>query len=133
MFMERLFNEGNAPLLERWAQFASQRHRLIAENVVNISTPNYRQKDMSPEAFQEMLARRVDQRHEAGPGQVGFDDIKADVEEAEHGVLFHDGQSRSMEQLMSDQAKNALMHNLAIELLRKQFQTMEMALKDKPL
>ena len=34
---------------------------------------------------------------------------------------------------MSDQAKNALMHNLVIELLRKQFQTMEMALKDKPV
>ena len=33
---------------------------------------------------------------------------------------------------MTDQAKNALMHNLAIELLRKQFQAMEFALKDKP-
>jgi hypothetical protein len=38
-----------------------------------------------------------------------------------------------MEQLMSDQAKNALMHNFVIELLRKQFQTMEMALKDRPV
>ena len=38
-------------------------------------------------------------------------------------MLFHDGDNRSMEQLMSDQAKNALMHNLVIELLRKQFQT----------
>ena len=36
-----------------------------------------------------------------------------------------------MEQLMSDQAKNALLHNMAIELLRKQFSTMEMALKER--
>ena len=47
-------------------------------------------------------------------------------------MLFYDGQARSMEQLMSDQAKNAMMHNLAIELLRKQYQAMEMALKDRP-
>jgi hypothetical protein len=32
---------------------------------------------------------------------------------------------------MSDQAKNALMHNVAIELLRQQFQTMELALKER--
>jgi flagellar basal-body rod protein FlgB len=127
-----LINQGNAPLLERWVQFGAQRHRLIAENVVNISTPGYRQKDLSPEAFQQMLAQRAADRREAGPGQVGFDDIRAEVEEAENGVLFHDGQTRSMERLQTDLAKNALMHNLAIELLRKQFQSMEMALKDKP-
>ena len=32
---------------------------------------------------------------------------------------------------MTDQAKNALMHNMVVELLRKQFQTMEMALKER--
>jgi flagellar basal-body rod protein FlgB len=47
-------------------------------------------------------------------------------------VLFHDGNNRSMEQLMSDQAKNALMHNLAVELLRRQFATLNMALTEKP-
>ena len=51
---------------------------------------------------------------------------------ARHGMLFHDGQTRSMDQLMSDQAKNALMHNLAIELLRQQFQTLQVAIKGQP-
>ena len=32
---------------------------------------------------------------------------------------------------MSDQAKNALMHNLAAELLRKQFAGIEQALKER--
>jgi hypothetical protein len=36
-----------------------------------------------------------------------------------------------MEQLMADQAKNAMMHNLAVELLRKQFQSLELALKER--
>ena len=132
MFINRLLNQGNAPLLERLLEFTGQRHRLIAENVVNISTPNYRQKDLSLDKFHEMLRQRVEQRRGAGPGAADFDDLKADVEEAEHGILFHDGQTRSMEQLMTDQAKNALMHNLVIELLRKQFSAMEMALKERP-
>ena len=38
---------------------------------------------------------------------------------------------RSMEQLMTDQAKNALMHNLVVELLRKQYGALEMALKER--
>jgi flagellar basal-body rod protein FlgB len=133
MFIDRLLNQGNAPVLERLLDFTAQRHRLIADNVANISTPGYRQKDLSLGAFQEMLRDRLDQRCDAAPGSVGFEDIDAEVQEAEHGVLFHDGQTRSMEQLMTDQAKNALMHNLAIELLRKQFQALELALKDKPV
>ena len=49
----------------------------------------------------------------------------------EAGILFHDGNNRSMEELASSLAKNALMHNVAIELLRKQFSAMEMALKER--
>ena len=131
MFIERLLNQGNAPLLEQVVRFAAQRHKLIAENVVNVSTPGYRQKDLSVERFQAMLADRADDRRHARPGSVGFDDIQAEIEEPQRGILFHDGSNRSMEQLMADQAKNALMHNLAIELLRKQFKSLEMALSER--
>ena len=62
---------------------------------------------------------------------VGFDDIGVDVEKPNRGILFHDGNNRSMEQLMSDQAKNAMMHNMVVELLRKQFMRMESALRER--
>ena len=132
MFIDRLLNQGNSPLLEQWLRFTAERHKLIAENVVNISTPNYRQKDLSPERFQAALRDRIEQRQSAGPGAVGFEDLRGAVEEPERGMLFHDGANRSMEQLMTDQAKNAMTHNLVVELLRKQFQAMEMALKERP-
>lgn len=129
---EKLMNQTDSPVLERMLQFTAARHQLIAQNVANISTPGYRQKDLSLEKFQEMLSRRIDQRDESGRGEVSFDDLDAEMEEPERGMLFHDGANRSVEQLMSDQAKNALMHNFIIELLRKQYSTMELALKDKP-
>jgi flagellar basal body rod protein FlgB len=53
-----------------------------------------------------------------------------DIENPTRGILFHDGNNRSMEQLMSDQAKNALMHNLAVEILRDQYSMLETAIRE---
>jgi flagellar basal-body rod protein FlgB len=131
MFIERLLNQGNAPLLEQVLKFSAARHKLIAENIVNISTPNYRQKDLSMDKFQAMLQERADVKASSAPGSVGFSDIGGSVEEPNNGILFHDGTNRSMEQLVSDQAKNAMMHNLVVELLRKQYSALDMALKER--
>jgi len=130
MFIERLMNEGNGPLLEQMLQFAARRSELLTEDVANVDTPGYRQKDLSLVKFQAMLRERAARRMSAAPGSVGFDDIDSEVENP-RSLLFHDGNNRSMEQLMSDFAKNALMHQMAIELLRKQYGQLDMALKDK--
>jgi flagellar basal-body rod protein FlgB len=130
MFVDRMLNGGNAPLLEQVVQFAAARHKLIAENIANVDTPGYRQKDLSVSGFEGMLRTRVDRRN-AGGGPVRFDDIRSEVENPERGILFHDGNNRSMERLVSDLAKNAMMHNLAIELLRKQYMGLETALKER--
>ncbi len=133
MFIQRLLNQGNAPLLEQVLKFTEARHKLIAENVVNASTPGYRQKDLSVDRFRQMLRDRVDRREAAPPGSVGFEDVEAEVETPTRGILFHDGNNRSMERLVTDQAKNAMMHNLVVELLRKQYAALELALKERPM
>ena len=132
MFIDRLLNDGPTPLLEQTLQFTAARHKLIAEDVVNVSTPGYKQRDLSLTRFQQMLAERAKTAEQSAPGSVDFSDVSSEMENRKSGILFHDGQSRSMEELMSDQAKNAMMHNLAIELLRHQFQQMQMALKGQP-
>ena len=133
MFIERLLDQGSAPLLEQTLRFTAARQSLIAENIVNVDTPGYRQKDLSVDKFRAMMRRRVEVRRDAGPGdaRVGFDDVAAELETPQRGILFHDGNNRSMEHLMSDMAKNAMMHNLCVELLRKQFQALELALKER--
>ena len=129
MLIEGLMNRGNGALLEQVVDFASQRHKLILENIANVDTPDYQQKDLSVARFSSMLRNRVDQRRRTG--SASFDDMSSSVENPIRGILFHDRNNRSMEQLATDLAKNAMMHNLAIELLRKQFQQMEMALREK--
>jgi flagellar basal-body rod protein FlgB len=131
MFIDRLMNQTNAPLVERVLEFASARHKLIAENVANVDTPGYRTKDLSEAKFFAMLRDRAAARQEVSPGSMGYDDLNVDVENPRAGILFHDRNNRSMEQLASDQAKNGLLYTMAIELLKKQFSTMEMALKER--
>lgn len=122
MFIERLLNQGNLPLLQQTARFTELRHELLMENVANVSTPGYRQKDLSLEKFQEVLERQMRSGEPAAP---------VDIENPTNGILFHDGNNRSMEQLMSDSAKNALMHNLVVELLRRQLSSIQTALKER--
>jgi flagellar basal-body rod protein FlgB len=131
MFIEHFLNEGSAPLLEQVVHFTAARHRLIAQNIANVDTPDYRQKDLSVAKFQALLRERLDTARRSRPGAVRFDDLRPQVREPAGGILFHDRNNRSMEQLATDLAKNAMMHNLAIELLRKQYQGMEMALKER--
>jgi flagellar basal-body rod protein FlgB len=131
MFLERLLNQGELPLIEQTVRFSAAREKLIAEDVANISTPGYQQKDLSVEKFQKMLRERMDDRDESPPGSVEFDDITGEPSTSPRNILFHDGNNRSIEQLMSDGAKNALLHNTMIEILRKQISQIEMALKER--
>jgi flagellar basal-body rod protein FlgB len=131
MFLEHLINQGTGPMLDEWLKFTDARQRMLGEDIVNISTPNYTQKDLSLDNFQNMLAEKVQQQNESGPEEVSFDDISMEVEHPHRGMLFHDGSNRSVDQLMSDQAKNALMHTFAVELLRDQYSQMSMALAER--
>jgi flagellar basal-body rod protein FlgB len=115
---------------KQFAQFTDARQNLLGEDIANVSTPDYVQKDLSLEKFQQVLRKKVETADSAGPGSVSFDDISMDIQNPSNAILFHDGNNRSMEQLMSDQAKNALMHNLAVELLRTQYAELETAIKE---
>ncbi len=131
MFIERLINQGNAPLAEQALRFTSARHKLLLENIANLSTPGYRNKDLDVAQFQQMLRDRVQDRRGAAPGTIGFADITGAAFEPGSGLMFHDLNNRSTEQLVTDGAKNALMHNLIVELLRKQFNSLQNALKER--
>src|SRR3954463_4630093 len=124
MFLDRLMNQTNAPLIERVLHSPPPRHKLIAENMANVDTPGYRQKDLNEAKFFSMLRDRAAAKHANPPGTTHFADIDSNLEHPEKGILFHDQNNRSMEQLASDQAKNGLLYTMAIELLRKQFTAM---------
>jgi flagellar basal-body rod protein FlgB len=131
MFVNKWLNQDNAPVLEQMLQFTSARHKLLAENIANLDTPGYKQKDLSVASFQAAIQERIKARESRAPENVSFDGTIGDVIEPNDGMLSHDGNNRSAEQLMSEFAKNAMMHNMAVEMLRKQYSMLEMALKER--
>jgi flagellar basal body rod protein FlgB len=66
--LDGLTNSGSIPALQRLMQFTGQRHRLIVNNIANLSTPGFRPVDVSPEHFQQQLAQAIDKRRAARGG-----------------------------------------------------------------
>ena len=131
MFIDHLLSQGSAPVLHKMLDFTASRHELIAENIANISTPGYVQKDLSLETFQNRLRERMEMRKKAAPGSVRFDDIQPMLQDSRTGLLFHDGGNRSAEQLMSDLSSNAMRHNMYAELLRKQYDSLKSVIAER--
>ena len=131
MFIERLMNQTSAPVLEKMLAFTSARQELISENIANVDTPGYLHKDLDLKQFQASLQKYVEHRDLSGALPSAFGEPAMEEAHPIKGMLLHDGNNRSMESLQSDMAKNGLMHNMIVELLRKQYMQMEMALKEK--
>lgn len=63
--IESLLNSTSIPLLERVAAFSERRQEVLAGNIANIDTPDYRMRDLPVDEFQAALARVIHQiRHQ---------------------------------------------------------------------
>jgi len=137
--IDRLTDTGSLPILERMLQFAGARHRLIAHNVANIDTPDFRPVDVDPEVFQSRLDEAIESRRARG-GRGGLDlRSGGGLEFAERGVvlrpepagdnvLFHDLNDRDLERMVQDLVENFMSFRLAADLARGQYDTLRTAI-----
>ena len=142
MWIERLTTSRFTHALELTALFAEERHKVLAENVANIDTPDYRTKRLDPEAFQNTLkdalqraggsgARVLELRGEA---QVSTMPDGRMVVKPQAGSIkewnrrLHDA---SLETLMTGVQQNALDYSLATRLLSKRFNGLLTAIRGR--
>ncbi len=124
-------------------QFTSQRQRLIAHNIANLSTPNYLATDVSTTGFQAQLRRAVENRRENGnQGPLMLEETR-EVQQTEGGglqlkprvqsdrLLFHDRNNRDLESSMQDLVENASVYRVAVDLLRSRYQTNAAAISER--
>ncbi|MFA7236632.1 MAG: flagellar basal body rod protein FlgB [Phycisphaeraceae bacterium] len=143
--IEGLFNTGSLPVLERMVQFTSQRHKLLVNDIANVSTPGFVPTDVDPRKFQAVLAAAIDQRRQTQGGiyngtihptdteQMRFTDdtVQLAPSNSNDNILFHDGNNRSLESIMKDLAENTMAHNAGIEMIRNQMNLMDMAIRER--
>jgi flagellar basal-body rod protein FlgB len=142
-----LTNGTTIPLLQQVAKFAERRQDVIAGNIANASTPDYRMRDLPVAKFQEALGDAVAGRTETtslgtqwsfqaatkpAPVDPFSDELFQAVEAEPQGVTFHDGNNRSIEHQMMEMTKNSLLYNSAVELMKVQFNRLQAIVAERP-
>ncbi|MEN0111557.1 MAG: flagellar basal body rod protein FlgB [Planctomycetota bacterium] len=154
--LTNLPTSSTTPLLERVVQFTQARHGVLAGNIANLNTPDYRSRDLSPEAFEASLrdAIQTSRRHYSpGNGMVvgpladqdpllagvapgaapGLDGVRGELGEVgdpERHLVYHDGRDVSLEHQVTEISKNQSRHNLAIALLSSQYRLLRAAISE---
>lgn len=142
--IDRVTNGDALPALERLMQFAGQRHRVIASNIANIDTPDFRPVDVSVEDFQARLGEAIDARREDHGGSGGRLELEStdQVEVTPTGltlhadpigdnILFHDGNDRDPERLMQSLVENFMSFRFAAEMLKSRFDLINTAIRGR--
>lgn len=143
MLIDQITNADAMPVLERTIQFAARRQELLAHNIANFSTPNFRPRDVSVADFQESLGEAVDRRRACGAGRGGLAlESTREVKVTARGlalhagrpsgnILFHDRNDRDLERTMQDMVENLTAFRVASDLLKSRMELMNAAIRER--
>jgi flagellar basal-body rod protein FlgB len=141
MFLRDLTESGAIPALELTARFAARRQELLAHNIANATTPDFRPVDADPGAFQRMLGEAIDRRREGCEGLPWREtrEIRHHPRTGLHlvprtpsgHILFHDRNNRDLERMMADVVENVGVFRAATDMMRSRFQLISGALAER--
>ena len=144
-----LFDNSTLPMLEQVVSFTQARHGVLAGNVANLDTPGYRTRDLSTAEFQEQLKHAIkEHRAERQRPLAGSQEYYALPDSTPHvekpakawqakevkdyqSMLRHDDNNSSLEQQVTEIAKNHAQHNLALSLMTAQFRLLRAAITER--
>jgi flagellar basal-body rod protein FlgB len=129
-----IFHTTPIAALEQTISFAQRRQELLASNVANLDTPDYRARDLNVADFQNALAESI--QAAASPASHAVspttrDDLYDGPRAATEQVVFHDGSDVSLEHQVTEIAKNQHLHSLAITTMRSQFALLRAAITER--
>lgn len=113
----------------------SARHEIIASNIANQDTPNYRAKDIT---FKEELESVLNVNRPAGEYRTNSRHIPVSGPESEEGRIFHrsdggighDNNSVNVEIEMANMAQNAIMYNAAAQIISTKLKNLSYAIRE---
>ncbi|MDY7107181.1 MAG: hypothetical protein SYC29_00955 [Planctomycetota bacterium] len=137
-------NADAIPVLERLMQFTGRRHRIIAHNIANLDTPNFRPVDVSVADFQARLGEAIDRRRDGhanagGPLQLpssrGVTVTESGLElhptPTGENILYHDRNDRNPERIMQSLVENFITFRTATDLLKSRFNLITTAISER--
>ena len=135
MSSSHLFNE-TISILEKSLNLRSRRHHVLAANIANIDTPNYKAFDLvledefkrSPGANGNVQLKRTHKGHlpvEHKP----LDRVTLKRSDGPEFSLRGDGNTVDLDKTMGDLAENTLLFKTAAQIISKKFQGLKEVIK----
>ncbi len=145
MFLRDLATADSLPALEASVRFAAQRQQVLAHNIANIETPDFRPLDLPVGEFQAALRDAVDRRDRDFGGHRGAlqvretanlrvnsrGELEVRAAQPSRNILFHDRNNRDTERLMQDLAENAGAYRASVDLLRSRYDVLRTAISGR--
>jgi len=135
--LSSMFQSTTIPMLQEVVGFAQARHNVLAGNIANLDTPGYKVRDLSQEEFQERLQSVIDQRRNPpihrSPGEMMEEPASTFAEASKNPrtILYHDKSNVGIEYQVTEMVKNQMQHNLALSIMRSQFQLLQAAVSER--
>ncbi|MCC7334784.1 MAG: flagellar basal body rod protein FlgB [Pirellulaceae bacterium] len=128
-------NSSALPALEQTAVFTQNRQALLAGNIANMDVPGYKTRDISTSDFQQRLHEAITADTTLSAGRSAGEPPSSvpamqRVRDVSKQVLLHDGSDVSLEEQVTEIAKNESLHNISIALMRSQFRNLEVAIRE---
>jgi len=125
--MDALFGK-TIEMLSGVLDFRSERHKVIASNIANIDTPDYRPKDVAfKDALKASISKNGVTMTRSRRGHMPEQSIPADRAGFE---VINSGEKVNLDSEMAKLAENNLMHNLTVELLARKFRDLNTFLRE---
>jgi flagellar basal-body rod protein FlgB len=141
VLMNDVVSGGVTPLLEKTLAFAGARHKMLATNIANITTPGYRAKQLDVKSFQSALRAASESRggelkmsssKEVRIGSSGHLEVTPSEEPPEN-LLFQDGTNARIEKQMAMLAENTMVNQASAELLKIEFGQIDRAIRGRAI
>jgi flagellar basal-body rod protein FlgB len=143
--IESLHKSSTIPLLEKMAVFGERRQEVLASNIANFDTPQYKTRDLPVEDFQRTLKEAVSRDRVPSTtrqfqsssstrqtdNELFPETLFQAVETSPQNITFQDANNRSIEHEVMEITKNSMMQNYAIELMRAQMTMLQIAISER--
>ncbi|MGD0088988.1 MAG: flagellar basal body protein [Planctomycetota bacterium] len=104
-------------LLKRVIEATALRHKVLAQNIANVDTPGYVRQDAK---FEVELAEAIKEDH--------LTSFAPKVEEDRSAAPRADGNNVSVERELADMSENALLHQMATQLVQTRLSMQRLAI-----
>lgn len=143
--LSQLFDRGSNQVLEQVMYFTEARNKVLGHNIANIDTPRFIPETLTIKDFQNHLGKAIDDRRTRKYELNGKLNLTSDQQirvgadgQASYlpqrttaNILFHDQNNRSIENIMKDLAENNMAHQAAIEMWKKNMESLNVAISER--